>query len=79
MGIVDTPSLISKFKTHLWPHIFEMMVAFRFNSLLDYYVATLHVETNLDVRSVECTRARDHGVSDSCKITHRGGGGGCQG
>ena len=38
-GVVDIPSLISKFQTHLRPHIFEKMIALRFNNLVDRYPA----------------------------------------
>ena len=77
-GMIDTSSLISKFKTHLRPLIFEMMVARQFNSLVDYYAATLLVETNLDMRNAKRARACGHGGNDSRKIIHCGGGGGWQ-
>ena len=48
---IDMPSLISKFQTHLQPHIFEKMIALQFSSLVDCYAAALQVETSLDIRN----------------------------
>ena len=65
------PFLISKFRTHLRPLIFEKMVALQFSSLVDYYVSTLKVETNLDVRSTERARESDnHKSPTTMEVVH---------
>ena len=70
------PSLITKFRTHLRPHIFQKMIAFRFSSLVDCYAAALQVKTSLDMRNIKRAQAQGHNDGDSHKITHRSEGGG---